>query len=164
MDAHTFENCTFDEGFDLSGRALDAPLKLENCVCKGAMNLSGLTIRAPGSSGDFEIHEPIPTLLNLSATKIEGELDMRGIWVEGAILGIGLEVGAGLRAGPSRRVASHGFGISDALCSNLLTDERNLQQDSYKRNSIAGLIDLTDLRCKGTVNLSCVQVVKDLRL
>ncbi|HQU18685.1 MAG TPA: hypothetical protein PLA92_06540, partial [Fimbriimonadaceae bacterium] len=68
MGAHTFENCTFDEGFDLSGRTLGAPLKLENCVCKGAMNLSGLTIRARGLSGDFEIPDPNDTLLNLSAT------------------------------------------------------------------------------------------------
>ncbi|MCL4283688.1 MAG: hypothetical protein KJZ62_01155 [Fimbriimonadaceae bacterium] len=164
VDAHTFENCTFDEGFDLSGRALDAPLKLENCVCKGAMNLSGLTIRARGSSGDFKLENPNTTVLNLSATKIEGELDMRGIWVEGAIRGIGLEVGAGLRAGPIKEEAGHDLGISDALLINLMSAERNLQQDSYKRNSIAGLIDLTDLRCKGTVNLSCVQVVKDLRL
>lgn len=164
VGAHSFENCTFDEGFDLSGRTLGAPLKLENCVCKGAMNLSGLTIRARGLSGDFEIPDPNDTLLNLSATKIEGELDMRGIWVEGAIRGFGLEVGAGLRAGPIKEEAGHTLRVTDTLCQNLLTDERNLQQDSYKRNSIAGLIDLTDLRCKGTVNLSCVQVVKDLRL
>ncbi len=164
VGAHSFENCTFDEGFDLSGRTLGAPLKLENCVCKGAMNLSGLTIRARGSSGDFKLENPNTTVLNLSATKIEGELDMRGIWVEGAIRGIGLEVGAGLRAGPIKVEAGHSLCIGDALLINLMSAERNLQQDSYKRNSIAGLIDLTDLRCKGTVNLSCVQVVEDLRL